>query len=230
MQGLDLPPPFRLVTLREVGDAFAHAKNAATALGAGTLVRVGRCDRAEFAVVLEPDEKLWSARRVVYAGLVALGDALLAHAPPHRPIGFIWPDEIHVDGGVGGGVRLAWPEGADEDAPPEWLVFGATLRLAAVGEPQPGLTTLEEEGFDDVEAGQLVESCARHFLVALDAWQPDGFGPVANRYLRRLKCEKGGVPAIDDSGDLLIRRPGHGQPERHALAAALAASGEGKRW
>ena len=35
---LDLPPPFKLVTLREVGDAFAHAVGVASDVGAGTLV------------------------------------------------------------------------------------------------------------------------------------------------------------------------------------------------
>ena len=35
---LDLPPPFRLVSLREVGDAFAHATSIAAAEGADTLV------------------------------------------------------------------------------------------------------------------------------------------------------------------------------------------------
>src|SRR5262249_30778326 len=39
---LDLPPPYRLVTLREVGDAFAHARPTAADEGAGTLVWVGR--------------------------------------------------------------------------------------------------------------------------------------------------------------------------------------------
>src|SRR5215475_6043932 len=69
---LDLPPPFRLVTLREVGDAFAHATRVAAEEGAGTLVYVGRFDLAEFAVVLEPEEPLKTARRALYAGLTAL--------------------------------------------------------------------------------------------------------------------------------------------------------------
>ena len=55
---LDLPPPFRPVALREVGDAFRHAMAIAADAGAGTLVHVGRFDVAEFAVVLEPDEPL----------------------------------------------------------------------------------------------------------------------------------------------------------------------------
>src|SRR6202795_1689377 len=100
---LDLPPPFRLVTLREVGDAFAHAVAVAADEGAGTLVHVGRFDLAELAVVLEPEEPLRTARRALYAGLTALADALAVHAPPERPIGFDWPDAIRVDGALVGG-------------------------------------------------------------------------------------------------------------------------------
>src|SRR5918994_3134065 len=120
---LQLPPCFNLVTLREVGDAFAHATAHAAELGAGTLVYVGRFDLAEFAVVLEPEEPLRTARRAVYAGLAALADALAVHAPPEKPISFDWPDAVRVDGGLVGGARLAWPQGADENEPPAWLVF-----------------------------------------------------------------------------------------------------------
>src|ERR1043165_9493228 len=122
---LDLPPGFRLVTLREVGDAFAHATANAAELGAGTLVFVGRFDLAEFAVVLEPEEPLRTARRAFYAAMAALTDALVAHAPPEKPITIDWPTAIRVDGGLVGGGRLAWPDGAREDEPPAWLVFGA---------------------------------------------------------------------------------------------------------
>src|ERR1700676_4600954 len=102
-RALDLPPPFRLVTLREVGDAFVHACTHAAELGAGTLVFVGRFDLAEFAVILEPEEPLVAARRAFYAGMVALGDALAAAAPPEKPLVIEWPDAIQVDGGLVGG-------------------------------------------------------------------------------------------------------------------------------
>src|SRR6187200_328473 len=108
---LSLPPGFRLVTLREVGDAFAHAKANAAALGAGTLVFVGRFDLAEFAVVLEPDEPLRTARRAFYAGIAALTDALIAHAPPEKPITCVWPGSIYIDQGLVGGAQFAWSEG-----------------------------------------------------------------------------------------------------------------------
>src|ERR1700726_197506 len=162
---LDLPPPFRLVVLREAGDAFAHARAIAAAEGAGTLVHVGRFDLAEFAVVLEPEEPLRTARRALYAGLGALADALAVHAPPEKPIAFDWPDAIRVDGGLVGGGRLAWPAGGREDAAPPWLVFGATIRTVAMADGGPGLrplvATLEDEGFNDLGSGRLVESFAR---------------------------------------------------------------------
>jgi biotin-(acetyl-CoA carboxylase) ligase len=224
---LDLPPPFRLVTLREVGDAFVHATAIAADEGAGTLVYVGRFDLAEFAVVLEPDEPLGTARRAVYAGLVALADALAAHAPPEKPFGFDWPDAVRVDGGLVGGARLGWPQHADESEPPAWLVFGAMIRTVAMGDEEPGLrplsAALDEEGFDDLGSGALVESFARHLMVAIDTWQEKGFGEIAKNYLARLTPEKGVRRDIDDNGDLLVRRMGKTAPERRSLTRALAA-------
>jgi biotin-(acetyl-CoA carboxylase) ligase len=224
---LDLPPLFRLVTLREVGDAFAHAQAVAVAEGAGTLVWVGRFDLVEFALVLEPDEPLRSARRALYAGMVALADALAVHAPPEKPIAFEWPDAIRVDRGLIGGGRLAWPSGASEDEPPPWLVFGATIRTVSMGEGEAGLrpltAALEEEGFDDLGSGRLVESFARHFMVAVDGWQQEGFRAVAREYIMKLPTENGVRRGIDENGDLLTRRVGKAEAERKQLVPALAA-------
>jgi biotin-(acetyl-CoA carboxylase) ligase len=224
---LSLPPPFTLVTLREVGDAFAHAVGIAPEQGAGTLVFVGRFDMAEFAIVLEPDEPLRTARRAHYMGMVALIDALLTHAPPEKPIAIDWPDAIRVDGGLVGGGRLAWPQGASEDEPPDWLVFGAMIRTVSMNAGEPGLNplaaALEEEGFTDFTAGALAEGFARHLMVHLDAWQEAGFGPVAREYLQRLPRDKGLRRDIDESGDLLVRHTGKVDIERRKLLPALAA-------
>jgi len=223
---LDLPPPFRLVTLREVGDAFAHARKVAAEEGAGTLVHVGRFDLAEFALVLEPEEPLRSARCALYAGMTALADALALAAPPERPITFGWPDAVHVDGGLVGGARLAWPKGADENGPPQWLVFGAMIRTVAMGEEEPGLrplgAALDEEGFDDLDSGRLVESFARHFMVAVDAWQEQGFAAVASNYLARLPSESGVRRDLDRNGDLLVRHMDKAEVERRPLLRAIA--------
>jgi hypothetical protein len=221
---LALPPGYSLVTLREVGDAFAHAKAHAAELGAGTLVYVGRFDLAEFAVVLEPDEPLRTARRAFYAGLAALGDTLAAHAPPEKAVQFAWPGTVEVDGGLVGGGQLCWPD-APEDEPPPWLVFGAMIRTVSMAEGEPGLrplsAALEDEGFDDFGAARLVESFARHFMVQIDNWQDEGFAAVARDYLPRLKPEQGVSRSIDENGDLLIRRVGKADIERRKLFAAL---------
>ena len=68
----------------------------------------------------------------------------------------------------------------------------------------------------------LLESFARHLMVAVDAWQQDGFAAVAKSYLSRLAPENGVRRDIDDNGDLLMRRVGNTAVERRALVPALA--------
>src|SRR3546814_6373268 len=142
-RALDVPPPYDVVTLREVGDAFAHACAIAGESGAGTLVWVRRYDLAEFAVVLEPEETLAAARRAFYVGMNALADALSFHAPPERPVSFDWPDAIRIDGVVVGGGRLGWPDEASEDEIPSWLVFSGMFRTFAIHAGEPGLRSDE---------------------------------------------------------------------------------------
>jgi hypothetical protein len=236
---LDLPPPFRAIALREVGDAFAHASSVAASEGAGTLVHVGRFDIAEFAVVLEPDEPLRTARRTIYAGMAALADTLAAFAPPEKPIAIHWPDAIVVDGALVGGGRLGWPPSGDDDAPPPWLVFAAAIRTVAIGEHEPGgsplVTALAEEGFFDLSSSRLIERFSRHLMVAIDAWQHDRFAEVAKSYLARLPPQQGVGRDIDDNGDLLLRSTG-GAIERRALLPTLGVPSwldpttEARRW
>jgi biotin-(acetyl-CoA carboxylase) ligase len=227
VRSLELPPPFRLVALREVGDAFAHACAHAGELGAGAFVFVGRFDLAEFAVVLEPDEPLAVARLVFYAGMVALGDALAACAPPEKPITIEWPDAIHVDRGLVGGGQLAWPDGSEETAVPEWLVFGAMVRTARARGAEAGLhplaTALAEEGFHDASAERLAESFARYLMAAIARWQESGFSPLVREYLAKLVCD-GTRRNLDDNGDLLIRHGGAAVESRNFASALRAPS------
>jgi hypothetical protein len=223
-RALDLPPPFRLVALREAGDAARHASAHAGELGAGTLVFVGRFDLAEFAVVLEPEEPLADARRVFYAGMVALVDALAALAPPETPIAIDWPDAVAVDGGLVGGGRLLWPDTA-EDAVPDWLVFGAAIRIVSMSRDGPGLhklsTALADEGFGDIGAERLVEGFARHLMTALERWREAAFAQLAVDYVARLRPEPGARRMLAANGDLLIERAGR-RAETRRLRPALA--------
>jgi hypothetical protein len=95
-----------------------------------------------------------------------------------------------------------------------------------MGEQEPGLrplsAALEEEGFEELGSGRLLESFARHLMVVLDACQESGFDVAAKSCLARLSPEKGTSLEIGETGDLLIRRRGSARLERRALAEALA--------
>jgi hypothetical protein len=99
------------------------------------------------------------------------------------------------------------------------------IRTVSMTGNEPGLnplvTALEEEGFNDVLSGHVVESFARHLMVAFDSWQEGGFGAVAKSYLERLPREQGVRRDIDDNGDLLIRRMNKADVARQKLLPRL---------
>lgn len=229
--GLLLPPLYRLLTI-DAGEALPRACAAATdGADAGTLVWARRADLFDCAVVLEPEMPLDRARPVVYVAMLGLGDALAALGPPQTPINYAWPDRVEVDGGVVGGVRLAAPPAAAGDAVPDWLVLGATLRIAGRDPTEPGRqvarTALLEEGFEDLDAPTLLESYSRHLLYWMNRWEAEGFAPVGEAWLSRLSgsgddgaVKRGLDPA---AGDLLLLDGAAPRPRRQSLAAALAA-------
>lgn len=225
-RAIDLPPPYSLVTLREAGDAFAHAQVIAADRGAGTLVWVRRYDLAEFAVVLEPEVVLAQARQTIYAGMNALADALATHAPPSRPITFNWPDGILIDGVLVGGGRLSWPEGTRDDEIPAWLTFSAMIRTSVIRVNEPGLRplfgALDELGFEAVDASEIIASFSRHLMVGFDEWKEAGFAPLARRWLDHLSPGSHDA-SIANNGDLLApAKSGEALPTRQNLAEALA--------
>lgn len=222
-----LPPGFTCTTLRESGDAFAHAVAHADELGAASLVWVRRFDLVEFAVVLEPVEPLITARLAHYMGMNALADTMAIHCPPERPMMFSWPDAILMDHGLLGGGRTAWPADCTANEAPRWLVFGAMLRAASLldlesGErsamPGAGIA-MDELGFEDVAPVDLVESFCRHLMLGTDEWLTRGPRAVVKRWLDRLGRESGLRHGIEPNGDLLIKSQ-HGE-ERRSLIEAL---------
>lgn len=215
-----LPSLFAPVMLREGGDAMARAVELAPegaspiASGAGTLVWVRALNRAEAAVVLEPDRPLGQARLAYLAAANALADTLSAIAPPELPVTWRWPGTLAVNGGVVGQMRLALPEGAAEDEIPEWMVVGFELRIAwpdsVTPGDRPGETSLQEEGFEDLTPAGVTEAWARHLMANMDEWNARGPRRVAEKYLARLEeaaGEKGVKRGIDpNTGALVIHR------------------------
>jgi hypothetical protein len=121
---LDLPPGYSGHILPPGESAFAHACAIAGEQGAGAFVHARKGELIEFAVVLEPDEPLASARRGFFACMHALAEAISAHCPPEREVAFHWPDAIIFDGGlvggglvaVGGAVARSSPRGGEVES------------------------------------------------------------------------------------------------------------------
>jgi hypothetical protein len=228
MPMLELPPAYSLVTMRDTTDPFAYACRRAAAASAGTFVLAERSDRLEFAVVLEPDEKLASARRAFFAGMNALANSIASHCPPEKPIDFDWPDRLRFNRALIGGGRLGWPEECPEDRIPEWIVFSATVIAAKVETGDPGLvpmfTSLEEEGFETTAMQAIAESFARHLMLAFDLWHERGFDAISATYIDRLTRELAMKRlSIDVNGDLISRDEGS-LAQRLPLLPALQTS------
>jgi biotin-(acetyl-CoA carboxylase) ligase len=108
-------------------------------------------------------------------------------------------------------MRLALPEGATDDAIPDWMVVGFELRLVwpesvTPGE-HPGETSLQEEGFEELTPAALTEAWARHLMANLDEWNARGARRVAEKYLARLEefaGEKGVKRGIDPNTAALV--------------------------
>lgn len=187
---LTLPPAFTGRVVPMPDDAFAHACRIAGPDTTGTLVLVARDDLIDLAVVLAPEEPLASARRAVFAGMVALAEGIGAQAPPEVPVVIAWPDTLLFDGARLGGGRLGWPQDCAEDSVPDWLVFSGLVIANKRDAGDPGLTpdstSLEEEGFGVAGHAEIVEGFARHLMKAFEVWEQDGFGVLADRYLAHV--------------------------------------------
>jgi biotin-(acetyl-CoA carboxylase) ligase len=216
MARVHFPPLITPYRLRERQDAFTEAMRAASEEGearaeAGSLFYVGSFELIEFAVVLEPAEPLKLARKIFYAGMNALADALSILAPPEKPINFRYPASLYFDGALVGGGRLGVPAGVGEEETPPFLVFGAMVRAGGMRETDgvmgPEITTLDDEGFDAWNPEDFSASFARHFLVEVDSWGERGMAGIGPRYLERLEGARDGVArrGIDTNGDLLLR-------------------------
>ena len=170
-----LPPGFAAVPGEQ--DAWDAAIRGAAAGDDPGSVRWSSADGAlDIAVVLAPDRPMPDSGPIVALGALALFDALATLAPPQLPIHLLLPDGLAVDGGRVATIRAAMAQ-PPSDTPPDWAVLGFQVAVQA-GDAEPGRTpdrtSLHEEGFGDVTAGDILVNTLRHLLVWLDAWGQDG--------------------------------------------------------
>lgn len=195
---------------------------AAGRYGAGDVIWSRATQRADFAIVLEPEVALERAVEMLALLMVAAGDCIGALAPPQVGSSFRWPGDLLVNGASAGRLRIAGPPGPAE-AVPNWLVIGAYLRMhRAPGDPEPGhqpdMTWIGEEGCGALTRSHLIASLCRHFLTWLLTWESEGFGPVHASWWSRAEDRNqdieislngqsyaGRALGLDDHGGLLMK-------------------------
>jgi biotin-(acetyl-CoA carboxylase) ligase len=229
---LSLPPIYRPVPIAAGEDPVDHAAALAAAGGdPATLVWAEREDRLDCAILLAPTEPLAKAARVLFCGVLGLGDALAALLPPGVDADFIWPGEVRVNERRAAWARLRAPADIGAGEIPDWLVLGAVVRVTGgpSAESHDGLddapeTTLHFEDCFEIGVPDLLESYSRHFLAWLNRWLDDGFEPIRLTWTHRAYT--GGTPAAGGAFESLtengaLRITADGAARELALLDAL---------
>ena len=206
------------------------ARAAAGELSAGDLVWSSATDRAECAIVLEPEISCAEALAMVPLAMVAVADSLGAIAPPNVAITFGWPEKLYANGAHVGHVAMHFPAKLRASDVPGFAVLTLCLQICWPHQPsqkqeEPGHnlahTVLHEEGCGEIDRTLILESWSRHFLTWIDSWEQEGFKPVHENWLFRAKdrnqpvsievneiSHKGVLVGLDEHGGLLLKNEG----------------------
>lgn len=232
--------PVRL-PMRPFPEACRRA--AAGKLGAADVVWARNRERADVAIVLEPEVPLRTALQMGPVMMVAALDCLGALLPPHSAVLVRWPDKVLLNLGEVGRIELAAAAARAHEAP-AWLVVGASIAVEHTDRKhEPGetahLTALHEEGARHLTRSTVLESLAAYFLSWLNTWTDDGFRPVHDHLIGRIEGYeepadigegsarvRGRALGLDDELNLLVK-PGDGGPVRaFPLGEAFVANRE----
>lgn len=216
-----LPTVFRATRSGASGTPGMALLRQAGSAPEGTLIWSDAGGRLSLALLLDPDGDWRQSAPVALVAIVALGDAIGALAPPTVAVTNAWPDRLEANGGLVGGVALD-PVGPDP-AMPARLILRLEAAVAAPPGVEPGhrpeVTSLAEEGCEEITPVRLLESFSRHFLSWLHRWQEDGFDPVRAGWRARgprpgatVSVETSAVAArgsfreLGNEGELVLQR------------------------
>ena len=213
----------RRLVAGERPDRWAVKEADAGKARAGDIAWADDPDTLRLALVLEPDVPRRRCGEMLFAAMVAFGDAAGALAPPEISVTYSWPSIILLNDAQ---IGLADLVAADcpESEIPDWMVVSLTARVRPSGAgPEPGHdidnTTMWDEGCGEISCIDLLESTSRHIVNWIHTWSEDGFGPVHEQWWGRvfnMKPLADGVISVgadgaadlvglDESGNALIR-------------------------
>ena len=171
--------------------ALAIAGAQSGELGAGDTLWLQDTTQIEIAIVLEPDDPLSKSIQMLPLAIAAAGDTLAVLTPPQVGLQFRWPTTLLLNGASAGNCTLTVPADCKPNDVPAWMVVNFSLRFIfdETTEPgtTPGITSLVEEGGEELSTTDVLESYSRHFLSQLDTWTNDGFGDVSQQWAGRIE-------------------------------------------
>lgn len=219
------------------GEACAEAARGTA--GAGDVFWGRTTSELKLAIVLEPEVEAARSLQMVFALMVAFGDAFGAIGPPEVGVFYRWPLGFMLNAAEIGGARAALPAGAAPGDVPDRLVVGLDVKMRRGDhDEEPGhdlaRTTLEDEGCGDITRTELIESLCRHFLVWVHTWNDDGFKPVHDAWMARAEGREeevtlkfGGAEhhghflGIDEEGNMLLKTGDGGATSALPLISAV---------
>lgn len=228
-----LPPAYRLVARDSVASTNAEAARlAADGAEDGTLVWArqqtagrGRHGRdwdsppgnLYLSLVLRPECPVNRAAQLGFAAALAVGDAVGSVGPALLEITYKWPNDVLLNDRKVAGILLE--SRTDSGGSLDWLVLGVGVNVAShPKEARTPATDLRFEGAPPaVDAVDVLESFARHFMAWTNRWLDDGFAPLRRAWLNhahalgeeieaRLPREtlRGTFRDIDEHGALVL--------------------------
>lgn len=198
-----LPPAYRLVAFDSVESTNDEAQRLAEA-GAedGTLVwareqtkgrgRLGRSFASPpgnlyLSLVLRPECTPAEATQLSFVAALGLGDAVGSVAPPMVEVRYKWPNDVMFNDRKGAGILLE--SRVSTEGGLDWLILGVGVNVQSYPEDTSyPATSLRFEGAPaELGATEVLEAFARHFMVWVNRWLEDGFGPVRQTWLSHAK-------------------------------------------
>lgn len=201
------------VAISEIGEKKA---------GAGDLYWSPAEDHLTFAIILEPDVSRDRCYEMVFAAMVAFGDAAGALMPPEVSLTYAWPATVLLNNGCVGTADLVVSETCSDKQVPDWLVLSMDITLLPDDIHQDsgltyGKTSFWDEGCGDITRDDFLSSLSRHLLTWLHNWGEEGFKPVHDHWLQRIEAKgtlaiqydgvlhDGTVIALDETGNAIFQ-------------------------
>ena len=149
------------------------------------------------------------------AGLALYDAVRQALAPASPTLTLKWPNDVLLDGAKVAGILLELTSDAD------WVLIGTGVNIASAPDGMPYAVA----HLNALDSALHPQTLLEHYVAALDGWRglwlADGFAPVRRIWLDRAAglgqpvsvalpggVEKGVFTGLDETGALLLERPG----------------------